>query len=59
MPAATRAIARCLRDGITVVPAFVAVAIVLDVVVMGALVWMKVDSDPIVFWVAAAGIAAT
>lgn len=50
-------ILRHLRDRITVVPAVVAVAIVLDVAALAALVWVKADSDPLVLWVSAAGIA--
>jgi len=50
-------ILRHLRDRITVVPAVVAVAIALDVVALGALVWVKAGSDPLVLWVSAAGIA--
>jgi hypothetical protein len=50
-------ILRHLRDRISVVPAIVALSIVLDVVVLGALVWVKADSDPLVLWVAVAGIA--
>jgi len=51
-------ILRHLRDRITVVPAIVALAIVLDVVALGALIWVKADNDPPVLWVSAAGIAA-
>lgn len=50
-------ILRHLRNRITVIPAIVAVAIVLDVVALGALAWVKADSDPLVLWVSAAGIA--
>lgn len=50
-------ILRHLRSRIDVRPAIVAAAIVLDLVVLGALVWVKASTDPLILYVSAAGIA--
>lgn len=49
---------RHLRDRVAFRPAIVAAAITLDVVVLGAFVWVKASSDALGLWVAAAGIVA-
>ncbi|MFV1999379.1 MAG: APC family permease [Acidimicrobiia bacterium] len=45
-----------LRSRIDVTPAVVVTAIVLDVVVLTAFLWVKASDDPLVLWVAAAGL---
>jgi len=45
-----------LRSRIDVTPAVVVSAIVLDVVVLAAFLWVKASDDPLVLWVAAAGL---
>ncbi|MEZ5170668.1 MAG: APC family permease [Acidimicrobiia bacterium] len=50
-------ILRHLRSRIDARPTIVAAAIVLDLVVLGALVWVKASTDPLILYVSAAGIA--
>ena len=50
---------RHLRDRIEFRVAIVATAIVLDVIVLAAFVWVKASSDPMILVVAAVGITAT
>ena len=45
-----------LRDSVSANRVIPTTAIVLDVVVLGALLWMKASSDPLVLWVAAGGL---
>jgi len=47
---------RHLRDRVEHRRAIVVGAIVLDVLVLGAFVWVKASVDPLGLWVAAAGI---
>jgi hypothetical protein len=49
-------ILRHLRSRIEAKPAIVAIAIVLDVVVLAAFVWVKASEDPLVLFVSAIGI---
>lgn len=49
---------RHLRDRITIVPAVVVLAIVLDALALAALVWVKATNDPLVVWASAVGMAA-
>ncbi len=49
-------ILRYLRSRVEVTPAVVATAIVLDVVVLAAFVWVKASEDPLVLFVSATGI---
>lgn len=51
-------ILRHLRSRIRVNPVVVATAIVLDVIVLGAFLWVKATADPLILFVSAAGIAA-
>lgn len=51
-------ILRHLRSRIDARPAIVAAAIALDLVVLGALLWVKASSDALILYVTAAGIAA-
>lgn len=48
---------RHLRDRVVVVPGVVSAAIALDVVALGALVWVKAVNDPLVLYVSAFAIA--
>jgi len=50
-------ILRHLRDRISINPAIVATAIVLDVIVLAAFLWVKASEDTLILIVAAAGIA--
>ncbi len=47
-----------LRDRVPARRVIVAAAIVLDAVVLAALLWIKIDADPLILWVSAAGIGA-
>ncbi len=51
-------ILRRLRSRIDVRPAIVVTAIVLDVVILGAFLWVKASADPLILYVAAVAIAA-
>jgi len=50
-------ILRHLRSRIDVKPAIVVTAIVLDVIVLGAFLWVKASADALILYVSAAGIA--
>ena len=50
------AILRHLRSRIEVRPAIVAIALVLDVIVLAAFVWVKTSEDALILFVSAAGI---
>ena len=50
-------IIRHLRDRINVRVGIVATAIVLDVIVLGAFVWVKVTTDPLILVISAVAIA--
>jgi amino acid transporter len=47
---------RHLRNRVEIRPTIVVTAVVLDVVVLGAFVWVKASADTLGLWVAAAGI---